>query len=280
MTPNLKELQVAEEAARAGGAVASRFFRAGAAVHTKESIPGKASGYNLVSEADIESERAIVAVIRETFPDHAVLGEELHGGEHASVATLSSEHLWIVDPIDGTNNFVHGVPHFGISVAYYRQGQPFCGVVGNPIRDEWFLTARGLGAYHGGEVIRVAPNRRIEEVLIGFGYYYDRGAMMEATLDVVRELLRADSHGVRRMGAASLDLAYVALGSFGAFFEYELSPWDFAAGCLLVEEAGGKVSTCRGEPLPIARTSVLATNGFLHDAVLEVVKSHHPPERV
>ena len=145
------ELEVAEEAARAGGAVAARFFRTGATVFTKESAPGKASSYNLVSEADLEAERAIVAVIRKAFPGHAVLGEELHGGDNASSALLASEHLWIVDPIDGTSNFVHGIPHFGVSVAYYHKGQPACGVMGNPVRDDWFVAARQQGAFHNGQ---------------------------------------------------------------------------------------------------------------------------------
>jgi myo-inositol-1(or 4)-monophosphatase len=279
MKSNSKELQVAEEAARAGGRIAVRHFGTGAAVFAKESAPGKAASYNLVSEADLEAERAIVAVIRKSFPKHAVLGEELHGGDGVSEAVLASEHLWIVDPIDGTSNFVHGIPHFGVSVAYYHQGQPACGVMGNPVRNDWFLAARGEGAYWNGQRVRVAPNRRLDEVLIGFGYYYDRGAMMEATLAAVGALLHRNVHGVRRMGAATLDLAYVGLGCFGAFFEYELAPWDYAAGCLFAEEAGGKVTTAKGEPLPIAKTSVLASNGLLHEAVLAIVSAHHPPCR-
>ncbi len=271
------ELEVAEEAARAGGVVAARFFRTGATVSTKESAPGKASSYNLVSEADLASERAIVAVIRKAFPDHAVLGEELHGGDSPSSALLASEHLWIVDPIDGTSNFVHGIPHFGVSVAYYREGQPVCGVMGNPVRDDWFVAARKQGSFHNGRRVRVTENRQLDQVLIGFGYYYDRGAMLEATLAAVSELLHRNIHGVRRMGAATLDLAYVGLGAFGAFFEYELSPWDYAAGRLFVEEAGGKVTTARGEPLEIARTSLLASNELLHEAVLKIVAAHHPP---
>jgi myo-inositol-1(or 4)-monophosphatase len=273
-----REIEVAEEAARAGGAVASRYFRAGPAVFMKESTTGKVTSYNLVSEADLEAERAIVAVIRKAFPEHAVLGEELHGGDGVSRAVLASEHLWIVDPIDGTSNFVHGIPHFGVSVAYYHHGEPACGVMGNPARDDWFISARGKGAYHNGQQVRVASNGRLDEVLIAFGYYYDRGAMMEATLAAVSELLHLNIHGVRRMGAATLDFAYVGLGCFGAFFEYELAPWDFAAGRLFVEEAGGKVTTCRGEPLPIARTSVLASNGVLHEAVLAIIARHHPAD--
>ncbi len=270
-----RELEIAEEAARVGGAIASRFFREEFAVYTKSSAAGKVE-YNLVSEADLEAETAIVAVIRKAFPDHAVLGEELHGGDGVSESVLKSKHLWIVDPIDGTNNFVHRIPHFGVSVAYYHDGQPACGVMGNPSRDDWFIAARGQGAFHNGQRAQVIDNSRLEEALIGFGYYYDRGAMMEATLAAVGDLLRRNIHGVRRMGAATLDLAYVGLGCFGAFFEYELAPWDFAAGRLFVEEAGGKVTTGRGEPVPLAKTSILASNGLLHEAVLELIAAHHP----
>jgi myo-inositol-1(or 4)-monophosphatase len=272
------ELQVAEEAARAGGAIAAGYFREDFAVFTKASTGAKV-GYNLVSEADLKAERVIVALIREAFPGHAVLGEELHGGDGVSDSVLASEHLWIVDPIDGTNNFVHGIPHFGVSVAYYHHGQPVCGVMGNPVRDDWFRATRGQGAFHNGRPARVSENPRLEEALIGFGYYYDRGAMMEATLATVGDLLRREIHGVRRMGAATLDLGYVGLGCFGAFFEYELAPWDFAAGRLFVEEAGGKVTTGRGEPLPIAKTSVVASNGLIHEALLEIIAAHHPAER-
>jgi myo-inositol-1(or 4)-monophosphatase len=270
------EFQVAEEAARAGGVVAAGYFRNGAAVYSKGGAGGKAASYNMVSEADLEAERTIAAVIRGAFPDHAVLGEELHGGDGASPDVLASRHLWIIDPIDGTSNFVHGIPHFGVSVAYYLDGQPVCGVMGNPVRDDWYTAVRGQGAFCNGRPARVADDRRLDQVLIGFGYYYDRGAMMEATLDAVRDLLRRDIHGVRRMGAATMDLALVGVGCVGAFFEYELAPWDFAAGRLFVEEAGGKVTDGRGGPLPLARTSVLASNGWLHDAVLEVVAGRHP----
>jgi myo-inositol-1(or 4)-monophosphatase len=147
----------------------------------------------------------------------------------------------------------------------------------NPVRDEWFTATRGAGAFLDGEGVSVSANPRLQEGLVGFGYYYDRGAMMEATFDSVRDLLHRDIHGVRRMGAATLDFAYVGLGSFAAYFEYELAPWDFAAGRLFVEEAGGRVTTARGEPLPLARTSVLASNGLVHEEILAIVAAHHPP---
>ncbi len=257
------ELSVASEAARAAGAILTRYFREGIAMRSKDIS-------NLVSDADIEAERAIVEVIRRSYPDHEVLGEEVHQGDPGA------EHFWVVDPLDGTNNFAHKIPHFAVSIAYYRAGVPECGVIYNPVRDEWHTAARGEGAFQDDRRARVAAHTRLDEVLVGVGFYYDRGAMMEATLGAIGALKRERIHGIRRFGTASLDLCMVGLGMFGAYFEYELSPWDFAAGRLFVEEAAGRVTTGRGEPLPLARSSVLATNGPLHDAVLEVVRAHHP----
>lgn len=270
-----REIEVAEAAARIGGALSAGRFQHGVAGKSKNASAEEGS-FNIVTQTDLEAERAIVAEIRKTFPHHAVLGEEIYGGGDETAETLASEHLWIIDPIDGTSNFFHGVPHFGVSVAYYHQGEPACGVVGNPARDEWFTAVRGQGAFQNGQRLTVEPGLRLDEVLIGFGYFYDRGAMMEATFDVVVEVLRRKCHGVRRMGAATLDLAYVANGSFGAFFEYELSPWDFAAGRLIVEEAGGKVTTCYGDPLPLGKSSVLATNGSIHDDMVALLVEKFP----
>jgi myo-inositol-1(or 4)-monophosphatase len=230
--------------------------------------------YNLVSDADVQSEAAIAALIRSEFPDHAILGEETHEAD-ASSAAETAEHLWIVDPLDGTNNFAHALPHFAVSVAYYRAGAPQCGVVLNPLRDDCFEAVRGGGARHNGRAIRVAGSAKLSEVLVGVGFFYDRGAMMEATLAAIGDLFRAQIHGIRRFGTASLDLSLVAAGAFGAFFEFELAPWDFAAGRLILEEAGGRITTCSGAPLPLAKTSILASNGRLHDAMLDIVARHH-----
>jgi myo-inositol-1(or 4)-monophosphatase len=259
----IEELIVAQEAARAGGAVIARYFREGVAMRSKESG-------NLVSDADLESEHAIVDVIHRRFPGHAVLGEEAHQ------ADVDAANVWVVDPLDGTNNFAHRICHFAVSIAHCRYGRATCGVVYNPLRDDWYVAARGQGAMHNGRTLRVEEHTRLDEVLVGVGFYYDRGKMMMATLDAIRDLFGAQIHGIRRFGAASLDLCQVADGMFGAFFEYELAPWDFAAGQLVVEEAGGRVTTCRGEPLPLAKSSLLASNGKLHEAVLNIVEKHHP----
>lgn len=258
------ELNVAEQAARAAGAILTRYFREGVVMRSKDVA-------NLVSDADVEAERAVVSVIRAAFPGHEILGEEEASGD------ASAEHLWVVDPLDGTSNFAHRVPHFAVSIAYYRAGVAQCGVVFNPIRDEWHVAVRGQGAYQNGIKAAVGTETRLDEAMVGVGFYYDRGATMQATLAAIGELKgEAKIHGIRRFGTASLDLCMVGLGQFGAYFEYTLSPWDFAAGRLFVEEAGGLVTDARGNPLPLARTSVLATNGRIHEAMLGVVAARHP----
>lgn len=258
------ELKIAEAAARAGGDVVARYFRDGVAMRDK-------AVSNLVSDADLEAERAVVEVIRRTYPGHEVIGEESHQGDP------TAEHVWVVDPLDGTSNFAHKIPQFAVSVAYYRNGEAECGVVYNPIRDDWHVAVRRGGAFLNGGRVRVGAEGRLGEALVGVGFYYDRGAMMEATLATIGDLKRDHQiHGIRRFGAATLDLCMVALGQLGAYFEFELSPWDFAAGRLFVEEAGGRVTDCNGGRLPLRKSSILATNGRLHDAMLAVVRPRLP----
>ncbi len=261
----MREMGVAREAARAAARVLMEHFRGDLMVRHKDAN----RTYDLVSEADLASERALVEVLRDSCPEHAILSEESHHAE------ASSEHLWIVDPLDGTNNYLHGIPHFAVSIAYYRHGEPTCGVIYNPAREDWYESTRGEGAFHNGQPARVAEHTALDKALVGVGFYYDRGAMMEATLAAIRDLFRHHIHGLRRMGTASLDLAQVGTGLFGGFFEYELSAWDFAAGRLFVEEAGGKITDCLGQPLPLARSSLLASNGTLHADLLKIVRQHY-----
>jgi myo-inositol-1(or 4)-monophosphatase len=257
----MKELEIAQDAARAGGEILSGYFQQGIEFRTKQAC-------DLVSNADVESERVIAEIIRATFPDHEILGEEGHQ------ADVSAEHLWVIDPLDGTTNFAHDIPHFAVSIGYYHKGEPIVGVIYNPARDEWFHAVRGEGAFAKGKQVSVATHQLLSESLVGVGFYYDRGAMMQATLASIDQLFQKQIHGIRRFGTASLDLVQVGCGMFGAFFEYELSPWDFAAGRLFVEEAGGRVTTCDGSPLPIEKTSLLASNGALHDAMLAIVRGN------
>src|SRR3954471_23216684 len=166
----LPEMTVAEQAARAGCAVLTRYFREGVAMRSKDVA-------NLVSDADVEAERAIVDVLHRAFPGHEVLGEETHRGD------VEAEHVWVVDPLDGTNNYAHKIPHFAVSIAYYRGGQAECGLIVNPIREEWHAAIRGGGATINGRPARVADHAGLDEALVGVGFYYNRGAMMEATLE-------------------------------------------------------------------------------------------------
>lgn len=253
-------LETAKDAATAAGNILSDYFRNGVTMRTKS------ASVDLVSDADVNAERAVADVIRSRFPDHSILGEEENADDR------DAEHLWIVDPLDGTTNFAHGIPHFAVSIAYYRNGIAETGVIFNPIRDDWFVAERGKGATANGARIQTGTQSSLAEVLIGTGFYYDRGAMMQSTLAALERLFRQQIHGIRRCGTASLDLSMVACGQLAAFFEYQLSPWDFAAGRLLVEEAGGRMTTCRGTPLPLETTSVLASNGALHEQVLQHVR--------
>ena len=263
-----RELDTAVAAAKAGAEVVMDYWNRGVVMRTKEASSGRS--YDLVSEADERAEDAVVARIRQDFPDHAFLGEESH------TADAGAEHLWVIDPLDGTNNFAHRIPQFSVSVAYYRRGEAVCGVVLNPVRDELHRCEKGGGAFLNGEPVRVNAQATLDTTIVGLGFYYDRGAMMRATLEAVQKLFESHVHGIRRFGGAALDLCQVGGGQFGAFFEYALSPWDFAAGRLFVEEAGGRVTTCTGDPLPLARTTVLASNGLLHDAMLRIVGDWRP----
>ena len=262
-------LMVATTAAHAGGGVLMRYLRDGVQIRDKSGGGGKA--YDLVSDADVESELAIAGQLREKLPGHELLGEE-----SLSDGDVNAEHLWVIDPLDGTNNYAHGIPHFAVSIAYYHRGEPVLGVILNPAREEMYTATKGGGAFLNGEPVAVTDEPLLTKSLIGCGFYYDRGDMMRSTLATIEDFFVREVHGIRRFGTAALDLCQVGCGQFGGYFEYQLSPWDFAAGRLFVEEAGGKVTDARGQPLPIASSSILASNGKLHDAMLEVIARHHP----
>ncbi|TVP94855.1 MAG: inositol monophosphatase [Planctomycetaceae bacterium] len=272
-TPNSIDrlLEVAREAALAGGEVLMRHLRDGVQMRNKTASGGVA--HDLVSDADLESERTVADLLTGAFPDHSLLGEESLG---KSLDPNDCEHLWVIDPLDGTTNFAHAIPHFAVSIAYYHRGVPQVGVVFNPARDDWFTAAVGRGAHHNGRQARVDGATGLAQSLVGCGFYYDRGEMMRCTLRAIEDCFGQQIHGIRRFGTAALDLCMVGCGHYGGFFEYHLSPWDFAAGRLFVELAGGQVTTTRGEPLGLVPSGVLATNGHLHEPLLAITRRHHP----
>jgi myo-inositol-1(or 4)-monophosphatase len=261
-------LDSAITAAKTGGEILMRYFRDGVQIRDKSADGGKT--YDLVSDADIDSEKAIAEFLRGEYPDHELLGEEDLAGN------VDAEHLWIIDPLDGTNNFAHQIPHFAVSIAYYYQGRATVGVVLNPARGDLFTAVRGEGAFHNNQRVSVSESDSLARELIGCGFYYDRGAMMRCTLAAIEEFFGHDIHGIRRFGTAALDLCQVGCGQFGGYFEYQLSPWDFAAGALFVEEAGGKVTDARGHQLPIEKTGIVASNRKLHDVMIDITSRHHP----
>jgi myo-inositol-1(or 4)-monophosphatase len=261
-------LESAVEAARMGSEVLMRYFRDGVEIRDKSSQGG--STYDLVSDADVESEQVIARFLRSRYPNHELWGEEGLAG------SVDAEHLWIIDPLDGTNNFAHQLPHFAVSIAYYHRGQAAVGVVLNPARNELFTAVAGQGAFRDGQPMRVCSSQSLTRTLIGCGFYYDRGRMMRCTLAAIEEFFGNHIHGIRRFGTAALDLCYVGCGHFGGFFEYQLSPWDFAAGRLFVEEAGGRITDAQGNPLTLIKTSVAASNTHLHPVIIDITSRHHP----
>ncbi len=269
MTQLHQHLNIAVAAARVGGDVLRRYFEQGVQVRDKSAGGGKA--YDLVTDADLESEKAIASLLRDAYPSHEMLGEEsLQQGNG------EAENLWIIDPLDGTNNFAHRIEHFAVSIGYYERGRPMVGAVYQPLLDEMYTVIRGHGAFRGGERVHVSAAESLGQAMIGCGFYYDRGAMMRSTLAAIEECFSNDIHGIRRFGTASLDLCMVGCGQLDGFFEYNLSPWDFAAAALFVEEAGGRVTDAQGGNLPIGSTSIVASNGTLHDRLVEITTRHQP----
>jgi myo-inositol-1(or 4)-monophosphatase len=227
-------LNIAIRAARRAGEVITRGMNR---VHR---LDVRAKGQNdFVTEIDMQAEREIIDIIHKHYPDHAVLAEE-------SGASGESEFVWIIDPLDGTTNFMHGFPQFAVSIAVERRGRIEHGVVYDPLRQELFTTSRGEGAQLDGKRIRVSTHVGLDRSLIGTGFPYRTNLhWIDNYMGMFKAVTQATA-GIRRPGAAALDLAYVAAGRLDAFWELGLSPWDTAAGTLLITEAGGMVGTLTG----------------------------------
>lgn len=245
-------------ATRAGAEEILRFFQRSFTVHNKEGIN------NLVTEADHAAEKAILAVIRKEYPDHQILAEE--SGQLAQ----NSAYKWIIDPIDGTVNFAQGIPLNCVSIAIEHEGRIVMGAVYNPHMNEFFFAEKGQGATLNEKPIRVSnKTETIKSCLVtGFPYTYINEP--NGPLEVFERFVRKGVP-VRRLGSAAIDLCWVACGRFDGFFEQKLEPWDSAAGYLIVEEAGGKVTDFIGQEFSVYQHKVLATNGKIHDEMLQVI---------
>jgi len=253
---------VAEAAARAGGAVLMARLRGDGDLQ----IAYKDGRANLVTVADRESQRAVTDVIRAAFPDHAVVGEEGTTGDPGT------EHVWYVDPLDGTTNFAHGLPFFCVSVALRSRGQTVAGAVYDPARDEMFAASLGGGATVSGLPLRVSGIARLDRALVvAQAQSVDEGEI-RAYAALVRRLMQA-AGGVRSLGSPALTLCAIAAGRLEAYCEYAMDAWDIAAGQLILQEAGGTLTTFSGAAHTTAeRADVAASNGRVHPELLAVLK--------
>ncbi|MBD3164155.1 inositol monophosphatase [Candidatus Woesearchaeota archaeon] len=255
----MRFLETAVRAAKQAGKVHLRYFNKKIKIRTKSSYNDR------VTKADTESEKAIVKEIKKSFPRHNFLAEEKKYRKTKSVYT------WIIDPLDGTNNFSSGMPIFCSSVALAKGSRIIIGVVYNPVAKELFHAEKGRGAYLNGKRIRVDSNNELKDCLLITGFYYNRGYMMLNNLVNIKYFFLRKILGLRRLGSAALDLCNVASARASGFWEFRLNPWDFAAGSLIVEEAGGIVTDRKGQHLGIKAGYVVASNGKIHDKMLKVL---------
>ncbi len=254
-------IDLAIRAAREAGAILQDYAARGFQIENKGRI-------NLVTEADLASERHITQLIGSHFPSHRILAEE--GG--ASGHPGEDNYVWIIDPLDGTTNYSHGFPCYAVSIGIERHGKAVAGVIYDPTRDELFAAERGAGATLNGNRIRVSAVDHLERALVVSGFPYDVRERMEEYLPAWREFLK-HTQGVRRLGAAAIDMCCVASGRMDGFWENGLNPWDTAAGWVIIEEAGGRVTKLDGSPFDNYSASLLCTNGAIHDQMLAVLAS-------
>ena len=224
---------------------------------------------DIVTETDREIEALLTAELRRAFPDHLIVAEEASAG-CAHQRPPDERYVWYLDPLDGTINFAHGYPQFAVSLALARGRELLLGIVHDPVRSETFCARRGLGATLNEAPIRVSTADDIEQALIGTGFPYDRREHLDFYLRFLADFM-VRAQGVRRSGSAALDLSYVACGRLDGFWEWKLKPWDTAAGALLVEEAGGRISDFRGGPFDLFGQQTLASNGRLHRLMIDTL---------
>lgn len=246
------------KAARAGGQVILDYFNG------SFEISSKSSANDLVTAADKAAETAIIAVIRDTFPDHYILSEE------AGTLDTASNTRWIIDPIDGTVNFANGIPICAVSIGVEVNGVMQLGVVYNPVMNEFFFAEKGKGATLNDKPIKVSAKDDLERSFLVTGFPYHWEDMPNDPMVVFGRFIKKGVP-VRRLGSAAIDLCWVAAGRFDGFYEHNLNAWDSAAGYLIVEEAGGTVTDFNGQPYSPYQPRILATNGKIHQALLDVV---------
>jgi myo-inositol-1(or 4)-monophosphatase len=255
-----KLLEVAVEAAREAGLFLKQSVGRVRNVETK-----KGEIRNLVSEIDRGAEERIIRIVKTHFPAHAILAEE------SGSSDTHDEYQWIIDPLDGTTNFLHGLPIFCTTIGVEWNGELVAGVTYDPNLDELFTAEKGGGSFVNGKRMNVSTTPDLISSLLVTGFPYDIADNPDHAAEHFRNLL-FEARGIRRLGSAALDLSYVAMGRFDGFWEVSLNPWDMAAGVLFVREAGGRISDFAGQPTTIYKKPILSTNGRIHGAVVEVLQ--------
>ena len=261
MTKMVDELlETAKSAARIAGDILKEGFG------TTFKIDNKQGRNNLVTEYDYASEKAIINHIKSIFPNHKFLAEE----SGSTGSKNEDEVIWVIDPLDGTVNFAHSIPIFSVSIAALYRGELLCGVIYQPLLDELFYAGKGKGSFLNDRQISVSPSDDIHTSLLVTGFPYNVDKNPYNCVDTFVKIV-LNGIPIRRLGSAALDLAYVACGRFDGFWEADLHPWDLAAGVIIVEEAGGKVSKYDGKPFNIYDITILATNGIIHEQIMDVI---------
>ena len=257
-------LNIAIRAARAAGDLIVRYIER---LDTL-SVTSK-SRNDFVSEVDQQAEDVIIRTLRKAYPHHAILAEEsgMHSGD---------DYQWIIDPLDGTTNFLHGFPQFAVSIALLHKGRLEQGVIYDPMRQELFTATRGAGAMLNSRRLRVSSRPGLGGALLGTGFPYNDHEHLDAYLAMLKDLI-VETAGVRRPGSAALDLAYVAAGRLDGFWEIGLKPWDLAAGALLIQEAGGIVGDFTGGPSFLKNGNIVAGNAKVFAAIIKIIRPHLPP---
>ena len=257
-------LNVAIKAARAAGSIINR-----AALDVEAVRISQKQVNDFVTEVDHASEAAIIETLLTAYPDHGILAEE-SGSQHGNP---NADHIWIIDPLDGTTNFIHGFPVYAVSIALAWRGQVQQAVVYDPTRNDLFTASKGAGAYLNEKRIRVGKRDKIADALIGTGFpFRDLDGLNEYV--TMFKVMTEHSAGLRRPGAAALDLAYVAAGRLDGFWEFGLAPWDMAAGSLLISEAGGLVSDLAGESTYLTTGNVVAGTPKVFPQLLQLIQGH------
>ncbi|MBI5559452.1 MAG: inositol monophosphatase [Deltaproteobacteria bacterium] len=253
-------LRAAGQAALQAGSVLAGLYHQPHQVRYKGRI-------DLVTEADVAAEKIIIDLLSARYPQIAILSEE----SHAAYSYIPQEPVWVIDPLDGTTNFAHGFPWFAVSIGFMEKGRVLVGVIHAPLRDELFCACKGYGAWLNGEKIAVSKAEKLLHSLLATGFPYNITEQADGVLAALKKVLTR-SQGVRRAGAAALDLAYVACGRLDGFWEINLKPWDTAAGLLLVEEAGGRVTDFRGRPYSPFVPEVVSSNGLIHEELATLLR--------